>query len=240
DRAKALAEWGSSHQQVLRDRQSRVLEVRDPMQATQLTTIEALKQKKAHNTLHEERCSNCGRSADVPAGHTYTCTNYSAKNCVSSPRVTFNCEVSDGTDKLSLTLFTSDCEKLLKMSAPDIFRIKHTAFEAIHTLLKNTYVLIEVGPQKALSINNVLQWVLKKIIVDDAEFGSKAEVKPNSPAQKETDVEDLTAPIVAVDKPQTSASPGTGKTPEENPILANKLTDPAEAKNSGNLKADEA
>ncbi|KAK9714422.1 hypothetical protein RND81_06G093000, partial [Saponaria officinalis] len=200
---------GSSHQQVLRDKQARVLEVRDPMQATQLTTIEALKQKKAHNTLQEERhrlivvipnaamdkvhaylgCSNCGRSADVPAGHTYTCTNCSAKNCVSSPRVTFNCEVSDGTGKLSLTLFTSDCEKLIKMSAPDIFRIKHTdnqqAFEAIHTLLKNTYVLIELGPQKALSINNVLQWVLKKIIVDDAEFGSKAEVKPNSPAQNE-------------------------------------------------------
>ncbi|KAK9733537.1 hypothetical protein RND81_04G073800 [Saponaria officinalis] len=214
DRAKAFAEC---HQQVLRDRQAHVLEVRDPRQATQLTTIEPLKQKKEHNTLQEERhrlrvvipnaamdkqhaylgCSNYRRSADVPAEHTYTCTNYSAKNCVSSPRVTFSCEVSNGTGMLSLTFFTSDYEKLLKMSAPDIFRIKHTAFEAINALLRNTCILIEVGPQKALSINNVLQWVLKKIIVDDDEFGSKS---------------------------------------KENPILANKLDDPAEAKINGNLK----
>ncbi|KAK9667764.1 hypothetical protein RND81_13G009900 [Saponaria officinalis] len=272
DRAKALAEWGSGHQQVLRDRQARVLEVRDPRQVTQLTTIEALKQKKAHNTLQEERhrlrvvipnvamdkvhaylgYSNCGRSADVPAGHTYTCTNCSAKDCVSSPRVTFNCEASDGTGKLSLTFFTTDCEKLLKMSAPEIFKIKHSddmqAFEALHTLLNNTHVLIEVRPQKALSINNVLQWVLKKIVVDDGESGSNSEVKLNSPAQKEADIQGLTAATVDADKsvdadkPGTSASPGPKKTQQEDPILSNKLENPAENKSIGNLKyaTDEA
>ncbi|KAK9749018.1 hypothetical protein RND81_02G096700 [Saponaria officinalis] len=162
-------------------------------------------------------CSNCGRSADIPTGHTYTCTNCSTKDCVSSPRVTFNCEVSDGTGRLSLTFFTSDCDKLLKMSAPDIFKIKHSDdmqdFEAIHALLRNTHVLIEVGPQKALSINNVLQWVLKKIVVDDDESGSNSEVKLNSPAQNEADIGGLTAATVDADKPGTSASPRPEKTP---------------------------
>ncbi|KAK9668006.1 hypothetical protein RND81_13G028400 [Saponaria officinalis] len=151
----------------------------------------------------------------------------------------------DTKKQLCLSWFTSDCEKLLKMSALDLFRIKHTdnlqAFEVIHALLRNTYVLIEIRPQKALSIN-VLHWVLKKIIVDDEEFGSKSEVKPNSPTHKETDVKGLTTPTVGVDKPQTTASPRTGKTPQENPIFANKLVDPAEVKISDNLKAatDEA
>ncbi|KAK9682417.1 hypothetical protein RND81_10G072600, partial [Saponaria officinalis] len=144
-RARALEDWVLQHQKALSDRQARVLDVRNPSQEKVIITINALKQKTVHNTLQEERrwlkvvipeanidivnaylgCSNCGKRTDVPVGKAYACTTCSKKDCVSSPRITFNCEVSDGTGTLAITMFTEDSEKLFRMTAPDIFQVKH-------------------------------------------------------------------------------------------------------------------
>ncbi|KAK9715198.1 hypothetical protein RND81_06G149100 [Saponaria officinalis] len=198
-KARALEDWVLQHQKALSDRQARVLDVRNPSQEKVITTINALKQKTVHNTLQEERrwlkvvipeanidrvnaylgCSNCGKRTDVPVGKAYACTTCSKKDCVSSPRITFNCEVADGTGTLAITMFTEDSEKLFRMTAADIFRVKHSddqiAFKAIQQLLRTSDVLIEVGPKTTLSRNNILQWILKQVVIEpkDAQVEDK-------------------------------------------------------------------
>ncbi|XP_056685528.1 replication protein A 70 kDa DNA-binding subunit B-like [Spinacia oleracea] len=146
DRAIALREWACNHQDVLSDRQARVLDVRNPSSERVIMTVDALKRKKNTNTLQEERCwiqvvvpepklekvhaylgcPNCGRTTYTPVGKAYTCLTCKKQGVISSPRITFNCEVSDGTDKYALTSFTEDSEKLFGMTAADLFRMKHT------------------------------------------------------------------------------------------------------------------
>lgn len=41
-------------------------------------------------------------------------------------RITFNCEVSDDTGTYAFTTFTEDSERLFRMTAADLFRMKHT------------------------------------------------------------------------------------------------------------------
>ncbi|KAK9756167.1 hypothetical protein RND81_01G078200 [Saponaria officinalis] len=150
DKVSTLEEWALHHQDALANMQARVLDVRNPSTEMVITTISSLKLKKAQNTLQEERlwlrvilpaentervvnaylgCSNCGKRTDVQAGGTYTCMTCSQKDCISSPRVTFNCDLSDGTSALAITTFIEDSEKLFRMIAPDIFKMKHSLID---------------------------------------------------------------------------------------------------------------
>ncbi|XP_074287412.1 uncharacterized protein LOC141612511 [Silene latifolia] len=167
--------------------QERILTVRRSFPNKQKTTIATLSKKKPHNTIQDEKyilkvtipepsldkvnaylgCSNCGKGTNTPAGNIYSCTNCSTCDAISSPRVTLNCQVTDGTGNLAITAFTTNAEKILRMQAPDIFRMKHTednaTFESIRNLLKTSPITIEVGPTTTLAINNVLQWALKDV-----------------------------------------------------------------------------
>ncbi|XP_057249654.1 uncharacterized protein LOC104892916 isoform X2 [Beta vulgaris subsp. vulgaris] len=178
------------HRDTLADRQARVLDVRNTSKERQVMTICALKEKKVVNTLQDERqflrvvvpepsfeklhaylgCSNCNKRTDVPAGETHTCLNCGQKNVISIPRVTFNCDVSDGNATLPVTIFSKDLEKLFKLPVEDIFRMRHSddleTFSAIQKLLQVSF-LIEVGPKTTLSLNNVLQWILKRVVAED-------------------------------------------------------------------------
>ncbi|KAK9750028.1 hypothetical protein RND81_02G167900 [Saponaria officinalis] len=40
------------------------------------------------------------------------------------------------------------------------------AFKAIQQLLRTSYVLIEVRPKTTLSWNNILQWILKQVVIE--------------------------------------------------------------------------
>ncbi|XP_056698729.1 replication protein A 70 kDa DNA-binding subunit D-like [Spinacia oleracea] len=148
DRPNALNEWALTHQDILSDRQARVLDVRNPSPKRVIMTLDILKLKKNTTTLQEERrwirvvvpepdfdrvhayigCCNCGTRTEVPVGKAYTCTACSHKGSVASPRITFNCNISDGTGELSVTAFTADVERLFRMPAADLFRIKHTDY----------------------------------------------------------------------------------------------------------------
>uniref|UniRef100_A0A803L2S1 Uncharacterized protein n=1 Tax=Chenopodium quinoa TaxID=63459 RepID=A0A803L2S1_CHEQI len=55
DRANMLREWVVAQKQLLQDRQARVLQIRDSTQEPSMKTIEELKEKKAANSLMEER-----------------------------------------------------------------------------------------------------------------------------------------------------------------------------------------
>ncbi|KAL9232389.1 hypothetical protein vseg_007504 [Gypsophila vaccaria] len=182
-----LEQWVSRSGNMLSDMRQRIMDVRNSVNERAPTKISALRQKKAHNTLQEERhwlqvtvphpdfekinaylgCSYCGKRAEVPPGIAFTCTTCSKKGCICSPRVTFSCEVSDGTGQLSITTFTEDSEKLFRMQAADIFRVKHSddnkAFSTIQKMLQTNTFMIQVGPKATLTRNNVLQWVLKRI-----------------------------------------------------------------------------
>ncbi|KAK9699851.1 hypothetical protein RND81_08G199400 [Saponaria officinalis] len=166
--------------------------------------------KKAQNTLQEERhwlkvtilepefdkinaylgCSNCGKRAEVPAGHVFNCKMCSKKDSICSPRVTFNCDVSDGSESLAKTTFTEDSENLFRMTAADIFRMKHSedrsAFEKVQQFFQTTPILIQVGPKATLSRNNILQWVLKKLVISstDPKTGVKDLEKINVTPEK--------------------------------------------------------
>ncbi|KNA05758.1 hypothetical protein SOVF_187450, partial [Spinacia oleracea] len=126
-RANALTDWALNHQDILANRQARVLDVRNPSPIRVIITLDDLNQKTNINTMQEERlwvkvvvpeldfdrvhayigCCNCGRRTDVPVGKAYTCTNCSHKGSMSCPRVTTNCDISDSTGTRSVTMFTS-------------------------------------------------------------------------------------------------------------------------------------
>ncbi|KAK9691643.1 hypothetical protein RND81_09G209600 [Saponaria officinalis] len=169
---------------------SRIADVKNTPTEKVIKIIYTLLQKKVQNTLQEERhwlqvtvpdldfnkinayvgCSKCGKRMDIPAGRPYKCNAY-PKDCVSCPRITFTCDVADGTGILTITTFTEDAEKLFRLSAPDLFRIKHSddrkIFQLIQKKLNESPILIQVGPKATLSKNNVLQWVLKTVEIDE-------------------------------------------------------------------------
>ncbi|KAK9667863.1 hypothetical protein RND81_13G016500 [Saponaria officinalis] len=75
------------------------------------------------------------------------------------------------------------------MTAPDIFKMKHSGdqitFEAIQQNLSTTHFLVQVGPKMTLSRNNVLQWVLKKLVMDDGHSVTTCEHGNNSTTESE-------------------------------------------------------
>ncbi|KAK9665000.1 hypothetical protein RND81_14G083300 [Saponaria officinalis] len=201
ERADGLREWVGKHRKLLTDMQNRVVDVRKSGNDQTIKKIATLKMKKAQTTLQDERhwllvtipaelnqinaylgCSNCGKRADMPAGHVYSCTACSAENIKCSPKITFNTDVSDGSGTLSITTFTVDAIKLFRMDAADIFKMKHSedheTFKQIKELMHTVPVLIQVGPKATLSRNNVLQWVLKQVVIDEetpSNYGSGKE-----------------------------------------------------------------
>ncbi|KAK9690359.1 hypothetical protein RND81_09G122300 [Saponaria officinalis] len=152
--------------------------------------ISALRSQKEKSTLQDERhwlevvipnaelhkinaymgCSKCAKRSSILPGRTYTCSTCSKTDCTTAPKITFNCDISDGTGTLPMTAFTSTAEQLFKMSASDIYHMKHSdddrAFTALQELLRVTTFKVQVGPAKSLSINNILQWEVKNIVLE--------------------------------------------------------------------------
>ncbi|XP_074301024.1 uncharacterized protein LOC141632370 [Silene latifolia] len=177
----------------LSELQARIHRVRDPNAPIHIVTLNALKSKKARSTLQDERyrlkvtvanaslqkvnaylgCSNCGKHSDYPAGECFKCETCTKEGVVSEPRITFNCEVSDGTEQLEITSFTDDTVKLFRMLAPDIFHMRHSgdhlAFESTQALLQDEPFTIEVSPTTTLTRNNILKWALRSVIPETVE-----------------------------------------------------------------------
>ncbi|XP_074313658.1 uncharacterized protein LOC141648845 [Silene latifolia] len=141
-----LKEWVGRSKELLTDLQTRINKVRDPNMPIPIVNLNNLKNKKAKNTLQDERyklnvtipapdfkkinaylgCSHCGKRTDYAAGESFTCENCTKDGALSEPRITFNCVVSDGTDQLEITAFTADTTILFQMSASDIFHLQHS------------------------------------------------------------------------------------------------------------------
>ncbi|XP_056699127.1 replication protein A 70 kDa DNA-binding subunit B-like isoform X1 [Spinacia oleracea] len=209
-RADALKEWALRHQALLADRQARVLDVRNPSNEKVIITLDELRHKKNTNTLQEERpwlkvcipdarlekvhaylgCPNCGKSTTAPLGEAFKCGTCSRIGVISTPRITFNCEVSDDTGTYAFTTFTEDSERLFRMTAADLFRMKHTGdlqtFMVARKLLRTKHFFIQVGPTTSLSTCNVLQWCLKKVEIEDDDM---EHVHPADNTQAENAVE---------------------------------------------------
>ncbi|KAK9698416.1 hypothetical protein RND81_08G102800 [Saponaria officinalis] len=146
EKAEALSAWMTSHQIALTQLQSKIYHIKMPMPIVKTTTISALRSKKAKLTLQDEKhwlevvipnaelhkinaymgCSNCAKRSSIPPGSTYTCSTCSMSDCTTTPRITFSCDISDGTGTLPMTTFTSTAEQLFKMSASDIYHMKHS------------------------------------------------------------------------------------------------------------------
>ncbi|XP_021865870.1 uncharacterized protein [Spinacia oleracea] len=212
-RANALTDWALTHQDILANRQARVLDVRNPSPLRVIITLDDLNQKTNINTIQEERlwvkvvvpeldfdrvhayigCCNCGRRTDVPVGKAYTCTNCSQKGSMACPRVTTNCDISDSTGTRSVTMFTSDSETLFRMPAEDIFRIKHTkddiAIKAATEMVRTKPILVQLGPTVALSKSNALQWCLKKVALEENTEEASEENEENDQAALEASEE---------------------------------------------------
>uniref|UniRef100_A0A803MJ20 Uncharacterized protein n=1 Tax=Chenopodium quinoa TaxID=63459 RepID=A0A803MJ20_CHEQI len=97
-------------------------------------------------------CSYYGKRTQLPLGTVYACIAY-------------------GTGSLQLTAFTENSVPLLGMSAEDIYHMKamdDTAkFAQVASKLRNTYFLLKIGPTTALEQNNVLQWGIKGVEMED-------------------------------------------------------------------------
>ncbi|KAK9748632.1 hypothetical protein RND81_02G070600 [Saponaria officinalis] len=191
DMASVLEQWVNMQHDFLSDVQARILDVKCSAGGKYVSNIAVILSKKARNTLQEEKyrlqitvpepefekvnaylgCSNCGKKVDLPASHSFTCADCFHKGAICCPRISFNCDVADDTGNLPVTIFTKDAEKLFGMSAPDLFRIKNTddrnAFGLLAERLRKHHTIIEVGPKGILARNNVLQWVLKRVVGDE-------------------------------------------------------------------------
>ncbi|XP_074267748.1 replication protein A 70 kDa DNA-binding subunit E-like [Silene latifolia] len=189
-KAEALASWMTNHQMALTELQSRVFNVKMPIPAQKNVKIAALRSKKAKTTLQDGKhwlevtipaaelhkvnaymgCSHCSKRSSIPPGSAYTCENCSEADCTTEPKITFNCDISDGTGTLPMTAFSSTTEKLFKMSAADIFHMKHAdddqAFSAVQEMLRLKPFKVQVGPSTSLSMSNILQWVVKQVVID--------------------------------------------------------------------------
>uniref|UniRef100_A0A803M6G2 Replication factor A C-terminal domain-containing protein n=1 Tax=Chenopodium quinoa TaxID=63459 RepID=A0A803M6G2_CHEQI len=187
DRANMLREWVVAQKQLLQDRQAKVLQIRDSTQEQSMKTIEELKEKKAANTLMEERhwiqaiipnaaldnvfvytgCSCCGKKCSVPEGRQFTCIVSDNRNCVSSLRVAFKFEAVDVTGSITLTSFNNDIEKLFGKTAAEIKTMKDLddmfAFQAIEEKLRKKTTFFKLGPSNSLGSSSVLEWSLKTI-----------------------------------------------------------------------------
>ncbi|KAK9690055.1 hypothetical protein RND81_09G101300 [Saponaria officinalis] len=204
EKAEALSAWMTSHQTALTQLQSRIYHINMPMPVVKTTKISALRSKKAKSTLQDEKhwlevaipnaelhkinaymgCSKCEKCSSIPPGRTYKCSTCSKPGCTTAPKITFNCDISDGTGTLPMTTFTSTTEQLFKMTASDIYHMKHSdddqPFTALQELLRVTTFKVQVGPAKSLSINNILQWEVKNVVLD----GEDGKPSENESVQK--------------------------------------------------------
>ncbi|KAH9625530.1 hypothetical protein KSS87_020327 [Heliosperma pusillum] len=177
----------------LMETKARILQARRSATNKIIVTIAALRGKKASGTLPDDRfwlrvtvleatlskvnaylgCSQCGARSNLPAGARYSCKRCSKEECISIARVTFSCDVSDGTWSLPITAFTGNAETLFQMAANDIFQMKCSdnaaAFEVPQALLRTKPLLIEVAPKTSLAISNILEWVLRQVIIETIE-----------------------------------------------------------------------
>ncbi|KAK9748789.1 hypothetical protein RND81_02G081100 [Saponaria officinalis] len=201
----------TNHQTALAQLQSRIYHIKMPLPVIKTTKISALRSKKAKSTLQDEKhwlevaipnaelhkinaymgCSKCAKRSGIPPGHTYTCSACSKPDCTTTPKITFSCDISDGTGTLLMTTFTSTAEQLFKMSASDIYHMKHSdgdkAFTAVQELLRVTTFKVQVGPAKSLSINNILQWEVKDIVFDGEDgkpYKNESIQKATAPSQE--------------------------------------------------------
>ncbi|KAK9733504.1 hypothetical protein RND81_04G071500 [Saponaria officinalis] len=221
EKAEALSAWMTNHQTALAQLQSRIYHIKMPLLVIKTTKISALRSKKAKSTLQDEkhwlevaipnaelhkinaymRCSKCAKRSGIPPGHTYTCSACSKPDCTTTPKITFSCDISDGTGTLPMTTFTSTAEQLFKMSASDIYHMKHShlniylsvlqdddkAFTAVQELLRVTTFKVQVGPAKSLSINNILQWEVKDSVFngeDGKPYKNESIQKATTPSQE--------------------------------------------------------
>ncbi|KAH9618970.1 hypothetical protein KSS87_015116 [Heliosperma pusillum] len=117
-------------------------------------------------------CSHCGKRTDYAAGQAFDCENCATKAVLSEPRITFNFEVSDGTGTLDITTFTADTETF-RMSGPEIFHMMHSSdkqsYRVIQAALQNVPFSLEVSPKTMLSRNNILQWGLRRVMLEQEE-----------------------------------------------------------------------
>ncbi|XP_074302772.1 uncharacterized protein LOC141634534 [Silene latifolia] len=184
-------------------------------------SLSALNNKKAKNTLQDERyqlnvtvpapdlqkvnaylgCSHCGKRTDYATGEKFKCETCTKDDVVSEPRITFNCEVSDGTERLEITAFTSDTSDMFQMSAADIFHMKHsgdnTSFGKVCDALNNGPLVIEVSPKIALSRNNILQWALRRIVAAPSRDVATYKLPPVDTQEQSTAQETDQEPAVA-------------------------------------------
>uniref|UniRef100_A0A803MQ01 Replication factor A C-terminal domain-containing protein n=1 Tax=Chenopodium quinoa TaxID=63459 RepID=A0A803MQ01_CHEQI len=200
DRANMLREWVVAQKQLLQDRQARVLQIRDSTQEPSMKTIEELKEKKAANSLMEERhwiqaivpnasldnvfvytgCSRCGNKCRVQEGKQFTCIFCDNKNCVSAPRVAFKFEVVNVTGSMTLTSFNNDTEKMFGKTAAEIKTMKDCGdvfgFQEIEEKLRKKTTFFKLGPSNSVGSSNVLEWSLKTIDTSD-DVSKKDEAK---------------------------------------------------------------
>uniref|UniRef100_A0A803MIQ2 Uncharacterized protein n=1 Tax=Chenopodium quinoa TaxID=63459 RepID=A0A803MIQ2_CHEQI len=133
---------------MLIDKQARVLQVRYPSNEKMLLTTAEVQLKKACNPVQDDRfwlrvtvpkpnldklstyvgCNICSKPTDVPIGTHYQSV-CKKPDCVSSHRVCFEFQATDGTGTMSFTALNDDTEKLLGMTASEIWSCKTTSLE---------------------------------------------------------------------------------------------------------------
>uniref|UniRef100_A0A803MLN7 Replication factor A C-terminal domain-containing protein n=1 Tax=Chenopodium quinoa TaxID=63459 RepID=A0A803MLN7_CHEQI len=223
DRANMLREWVVAQKQLLQDRQARVLQISDSTQEPSMKTIEELKEKKAANSLMEERhwiqeivpnasldnvfvytgCSQCGNKCRVPEGRQFTCIFCDNKNCVSAPRVAFKFEVVDVTGSMTLTSFNNDTEKMFGKTAAEVKTIKDCGdvfgFQEIEEKLRKKTTFFKLGPSNSLGSSSVLEWSLKTIETSD-DVSKKDEAKLSVARNAESEYSDPNNSIVIADE----------------------------------------
>ncbi|CAO2814501.1 unnamed protein product [Amaranthus hypochondriacus] len=190
DKAAQLNHWASTHGKLLDERKAQVLETRTPLQERGHTTIAFIKNKKANNTIQDERyfikafiptcsyddirkflgCGSCNKKTDTDKYKVYTCQWCHKKDSISMPRLALTFDAVDDTDSINLTAFNDDVAKLFGKTIDALYAPTTsediTTYEEIASSFKNKAICIEVGPTTALSKNGVLKWVLKSILVE--------------------------------------------------------------------------
>ncbi|XP_074296811.1 uncharacterized protein LOC141627435 [Silene latifolia] len=184
----------------LTELRSRVFHVKMPILTQKTVKIAALRSKKAKSTLQDEKywldvtiptaelyrvnaymgCSHCAKRSSIPPGRAYICDTCSETDCTSEPKITFGCDISDGSGTLPMTAFTSTTEKLFMMSAADIFHMKESddeqAFSVVQEMIHYKPFKVQVGPSTSLVMSNILHWVVKKVVIDGPDDNASGSV----------------------------------------------------------------
>uniref|UniRef100_A0A803MDJ1 Replication factor A C-terminal domain-containing protein n=1 Tax=Chenopodium quinoa TaxID=63459 RepID=A0A803MDJ1_CHEQI len=143
DRANILKEWTKL------DRQARVLKPANALQDERFWLRITIPNADLEKVNAYAGCSICSKRTSVPIGTPFFCSVCSKPDCVFAHMVTFKFEATDGTGSMIFTTFNDDTKNLFGKSASKIYDIKNS-----------------VGPTLALSRNNVLQWQLKGLEIE--------------------------------------------------------------------------